>query len=107
VLGVRAGLVVFAFDTFPERPWAGRVLEASIGVRRLETGAVVRSGTIECRARIARTALRLVSRSFRFNRAVCKWRIPAWARKKIVRGFVGVRRGPFSVEETFLERVRG
>jgi hypothetical protein len=61
---------------------------------------------IACRARVAGTALRLVASAFRGNRAVCYWRIPEWARKKVVRGSVGVRQGQFRVERSFFERVR-
>jgi hypothetical protein len=107
VLGVRAGLVAFAFDTFPERLRPGRMLTASLGVKRLDTGRVVRSGTIVCSARVAGTKLRLLARSFRRNRAVCSWRIPKWAHKTIVRGSVVVRQGRFKVERSFFERVRG
>jgi hypothetical protein len=107
VLGVRAGLVAFAFDTFPERLRPGRMLTASLGVKRLDTGRVVRSGTIVCSARVAGMKLRLLARSFRRNRAVCSWRIPKWAHKTIVRGSVVVRQGRFKVERSFFERVRG
>jgi hypothetical protein len=107
VLGARSGLVAFAFDTFPERPRPGRFLTASIGVKRLDSGAIVRSGAIVCRARIAGRGLRLVAISFRRSRAVCRWRIPDWAGKRVVRGSVGLRQGPFKVERRFFERVRG
>jgi hypothetical protein len=107
VLGVRAALVAFAFNTFPERLRPGRMLTASLGAKRLDTGRVVRSGKIACSARIAGMRLRLVARSFRRNRAVCRWRIPDWARRSIVRGSVGVRQGPLKVERRFVKRVRG
>jgi hypothetical protein len=100
-------LVAFAFDTFPQRLRPGRMLTASLGVKRLDTGRVVRSGTIVCSARVAGMKLRLLARSFRRNRAVCSWRIPEWAHRSTVRGSVGLRQGPFKVERSFFERVRG
>jgi hypothetical protein len=107
VLGARSGLLAFAFELLPAKPRAGGVLKASIGVKRLDTGAIVRSGAIVCSARAAGTGLRLAARSFVRNRAVCTWRIPHWARKTVVRGSIALRQRPFRVEKPFFVRVRG
>jgi hypothetical protein len=106
-LGARSGLLAFAFELLPAKPRAGGVLKASIGVKRLDTGAIVRSGAIVCSARAAGTGLRLAARSFVRNRAVCTWRIPHWARKTVVRGSIALRQRPFRVEKPFFVRVRG
>jgi hypothetical protein len=105
VLRAQRGFAVFAFSTFPQRPRAGRPLTASIGVLRLDTGATVRSGTIRCSARIAAYPLRLATRAFRGGRALCSWRIPDWARGRLVRGSVAVRHG-FVIERRFSKLVR-
>jgi hypothetical protein len=106
VLGVRAGLAPFAFATTPRRLRPGRLLTASLGVRSLETGAIVRSGVIRCGARIGTYRLRLSTKAFRGGRAVCAWRIPAWARKRLIRGSVGVRQGALVAERSFSKRVQ-
>jgi hypothetical protein len=107
VLGVQAGLSAFGFATVPQRPRAGRALTASIGVIRLDTGAAVRSGTIRCSASVGGRPLRLTGKAFRGGRALCAWRIPDWARKRLVRGSVGVRQGTFQVDRRFSKVVRG
>jgi hypothetical protein len=106
VRSVRAGLAAFAFTTVPQRPRAGRMLTASLGVRRLDTGATLRSGTIRCSARIGRRPLRLAAKAFRRGRALCTWRIPNWARSRVIRGSVAVRQGTFEVERRFSKPVR-
>jgi hypothetical protein len=107
VLGVKAGLVASGFDTAPARPRAGRVLTARLGVKRLDTGAAVRSGTIRCAAQIAGRALRLAVTTLRGGRVICAWRIPTSARAKLVRGSVGLRQGSLRIERTFSKRIRG
>jgi hypothetical protein len=107
VLGVQAGLVAVDFATSPPGPRAGRLLTASFGARRLDTGTAVRSGTIRCSARIAGQPLRLATKGFRNGRAFCTWRIPSWTRGQRIRGSVAVRRGTFSVERSFSKVVRG
>jgi hypothetical protein len=106
VLGVRAGLAAVGFATAPQRPRAGRTFTASLGVKRLDTGATVRSGTIRCSARIAGQSLRLAAKAFRTGRALCAWRIPGWARSHVIRGSVAVRQGTFEVERRFSKPVR-
>jgi hypothetical protein len=105
VLGVRAGLAAFAFGTVPKRPRAGRLLTASLGVRRLETGATVRSGAILCSARVGAKRLRVMTKAFRGARAVCAWRVPAGARSRVIRGSVAVRQGALRAERRFSKRV--
>jgi glucose/arabinose dehydrogenase len=105
VAGVRTGLSIVAFTTLPQRPRAGRLLTASLGVRRLETGAALRSGTIRCSARLAGRPLRAVQRGFRGRRALCAWRIPDSAAGLVLRGSVAVRQGS-QVERRFSKLVR-
>jgi glucose/arabinose dehydrogenase len=106
VLGVRAGLVPFAFGTTPKRPRAGRVFTVSLGVRRLDTGSTVRSGTIRCGARIGLRPLRVRNKAFRGGRAVCAWRIPAWAARRLIRGSIAVRQGTLLAKKPFSKRVQ-
>jgi hypothetical protein len=106
VLGARVGLATVAFATSPQRPRAGRMLTAAIGVLRLDTGDRVRAGTIRCAARIGARPLRLAKRGFRGGLAVCRWRIPTGARGQLVRGSVAVRQGEFQVERGFSKRIR-
>jgi hypothetical protein len=105
VAGVQTSLSVFSFTTLPQRPRAGRLLTASLGVRQRETGATVRSGTIRCTARLAARPLKSVRKGFSGGRAVCAWRIPRWAQGLLVRGSVAVRQGAL-VERRFSKLVR-
>jgi hypothetical protein len=49
------------------------------------------SGTIVCGASVGGRRLQVVMRRFVARRAVCVWKLPRWARGKVVRGSIGIR----------------
>jgi hypothetical protein len=49
------------------------------------------SGTIRCSATVGGRRLRLLAREFIAHRTICVWKVPRWARGKVVRGLIGVR----------------
>jgi hypothetical protein len=105
VPNARVGLSVFDFASVPRWPRAGRLLTVSLGVLRVDTRAIVHSGTIRCSATIAGRRLRAARRAFSGRRARCAWRMPSWARGFVVRGSIAVRQGS-QVERRFSKLVR-
>ncbi len=70
----------------PPRP--GRVFAAGARVVRDDTGEIVPSGRVSCRARVGARRLRVAGASFSDGVALCAWRVPAGAAGKRVRGSV-------------------
>ena len=75
---------VAGFD--PPRP--GRVFAAAARVVRNDTGEIVESGRVSCRARVGARTLPIVRATFAGGVALCAWRVPAGAAGKRVRGTV-------------------
>ncbi|MCL4289377.1 MAG: S8 family serine peptidase [Thermoleophilia bacterium] len=69
-------------------PEPGRVFAAAARVVRDDTGEIVESGRISCRARIGARHLRVVRAAFARGVALCTWRVPAGAAGKRVSGTV-------------------
>lgn len=100
------GLAVTGFRMSPARPRAGRLFSVQMRLIRTDTGQLVRSGRVSCRATINRRAIRLASRGFRRGWARCAWRLPRSARGKTLRGSIRVRTLGVAVTRTFARRVR-
>ena len=82
-------LVVRSFRSSPARPRAGRPYTVSGTVARSDTGAVIQSGRVICRASIAGRTLR-GRPAFVRGRASCSFSIPASASGKTIRGSMTV-----------------
>jgi hypothetical protein len=82
-------LVVRSFRSSPARPRAGRRYTVSATVARSDTGAVVQSGRVTCRASIAGRSLRGAPALVR-GRASCSFAIPASASGQTIRGSMTV-----------------
>ena len=67
-------------------PEPGRVFAAGARVVRDDTGEIVESGRVSCRARIGTRPLRIVRAAFTGGVALCAWRVPAGAAGKRVSG---------------------
>ena len=85
---------------------AGRTFAAAIEVSRADTGARVRAGRVLCAAKVGRATLRVRAAGFRKGLARCKWRIPASARGKLLRGSVGLSYRGLRIDRPFAQRVR-
>lgn len=97
----------FGYRVFPGPPKAPNELNAFLLVRRLDTGAQVRSGSVVCRASAGGRALPLLGAGGFFRGTVnCNWRLPKWARGKIVRGTVTVTVQGTTVVRAFSVRIR-
>jgi hypothetical protein len=83
-------LVAKTFSLNPRRPSAGRTLTASLVAARNDTGAVLKSGQVACKATVG--GARITARVHRFvgNQARCAWQIPSSARGKSFRGSITV-----------------
>ena len=83
-------LAVSSVRVVPDTPRAGQTLTASVRVSRRDTGGTVRSGKVACLATVGRGKLAVVSSGFSAGRAVCRWRLPATARRRTLVGSIRV-----------------
>jgi len=81
------------------------VLSVRLALVRSDSGLAVRSGTIECSARVRAKALPRATRAFRGRFAVCTWRVPATARRATIQGTIAVRALGRRLAQTFAGRV--
>jgi hypothetical protein len=88
----------------PAKPRARRWFTVSVRVVT-DTGEAVTAGAVTCSARVGRKVLRAASRGWRNRAASCTWKLPASARKKILRGSVRVERNALRLTQRFAKRV--
>ena len=69
-------------------PRAGRVFAAAARVVRDDTGEIVESGGVSCRARVGARVLPILRATFADGVALCAWRVPPGAAGKRVSGTV-------------------
>lgn len=69
---------------------AGKPFVAAVGVRRLDTYRLVRSGSVRCAASVAGARLSVTGR-FRAGRAECRLRVPAGRTGAVLRGTITVQ----------------
>lgn len=98
-------LTVTAFTTAPKPAKAGRPFTASLAANENDTAGPVQAGTVGCAASIAGKRLRVVTHAVRNGVAVCVWRIPATARRRIVRGLVTLTVRGTSITRGFSARI--
>jgi hypothetical protein len=72
------------------KPRAGALYTARLSAARNDTGAVLESGKVTCKASIAGRPVRARTQRFVNKEAVCSWMIPGSARGQTLRGSVGV-----------------
>lgn len=72
------------------KPRAGALYTAKLTAARNDTGAVLESGRVTCKASIGGRALRARTQRFVNKEAVCSWLIPGTARGQTLRGSVAV-----------------
>lgn len=99
-------LALTRFVTFPTHSKAGRSFAALIAVTRTDTGARVSAGKVVCPARVGQKRIRLLRAGFRRKMARCAWRIPASAKRKLLRGSVTLKYRGLRVRRSFRQRVR-
>jgi hypothetical protein len=71
-------------------PRAGAVYTAKLSAARNDTGAVLASGKVTCKASVGGRPLRARTQRFVNREAVCSWLIPGTARGQKLRGSVAV-----------------
>ncbi len=76
--------------TTPARPKAGKTAVVSAPTTRVETGQPLDGGTVKCTAKIVGGAALKGTGGVAAGRAVCKFKIPATAKNKQVRGQIAV-----------------
>ncbi len=76
--------------TVPARPKAGRMAVVSAPTTRVETGQPLDSATVKCTGRIVNGKALKGTGSLVSGRATCKYKLPANAKKKSVRGQIAV-----------------
>jgi hypothetical protein len=71
-------LTIVAFATYPNRPKAGGLFTAAMGIMDETTGEALDSGEVHCRGRIGSRLVHLVHKQFVPDTGVagCIWRIP-------------------------------
>lgn len=89
----------------PVRPTAGRAFSVSTVVKRQDTGATLRTGTVACVVRVGTARVRAVGR-FSGGRARCALTVPRTARGKTLRGTMTIRAADATVRVNFSFRVR-
>jgi hypothetical protein len=72
------------------KPRAGAVYTVKLRAARNDTGAVLGSGKVTCKASIGGRPVKARTQRFVNKEAVCSWLIPATARGQTLRGSVGV-----------------
>jgi hypothetical protein len=72
------------------KPRAGVLYTAKLSAVRNDTGAVLESGKVTCKASIAGRPVRARTQRFVNKEAVCSWMIPGSARGQTLRGSVAV-----------------
>jgi hypothetical protein len=72
------------------KPRAGTLYTVRLAAARNDTGAVLESGQVTCKASVAGKALRARTQRFVNKEARCTWLIPSTARGKTIRGSIGV-----------------
>jgi hypothetical protein len=72
------------------KPRAGALYTVRLAAARNDTGAVLESGQVTCKASVAGKALRARTQRFVNKEARCTWLIPSTARGKAMRGSIGV-----------------
>jgi hypothetical protein len=72
------------------KPRAGAPYTAKLSAARNDTGAVLVSGKVTCKASIGGRPLKARTQRFVNKEAVCSWLIPGTARGQTLRGSVGV-----------------
>jgi hypothetical protein len=72
------------------KPKAGALYTIRLSAARNDTGAVLESGQVTCKASVAGKALRARTQRFVNKEARCTWLIPSSARGKAMRGSIGV-----------------
>jgi hypothetical protein len=90
--------------TTPARPKAGKTAVVSAPTTRVETGQPLERGTVKCTGRIVGGAALKGTGSMAGGRAVCKFKIPATAKNKQVRGQIAVTYETASARTAFTFR---
>jgi hypothetical protein len=72
------------------KPRAGALYTVRLAAARNDTGAVLESGQVTCKASVAGRALRARTQRFVNKEARCTWLIPSTARGQTMRGSIGV-----------------
>jgi hypothetical protein len=99
-------LLVQRFSTTPARPVSGKAFVAKLKVKRDDSGVVVATGRVTCKATVGGSPVRPRSRGFRQGSAFCAWRLPEGTTGKTLHGSIAVTFGgktakrPFSLKVT-------
>jgi hypothetical protein len=72
------------------KPRAGALYTVRLVAARNDTGAVLESGQVTCKASVAGRSLRARTQRFVNKEARCTWLIPSTARGQTIRGSIGV-----------------
>ncbi len=95
-LRLTAGTVTFS----PAKAAAGKPLSARTTITRSDTHGPLASGTVSCRVQVAGKAVRF-SGALRGGVATCTGKLPASAKRQVVRGTITVVSGGASVTKSF------
>jgi hypothetical protein len=98
-------LVVRSSGTKPLTPRSGKPFTVFLVAARSDTGALIESGNVTCKARIAFKSIRANSSNVVNGRATCTWLIPKTARGKTLRGSITVVSGGLKKTRTFSVRI--
>jgi len=96
---------VTSFETAPAQPRAGRPFSVRLRSVRSDTGAPVTTGRVACIASVGGKRLPAFAGRFVGRAAVCRYRIPADAGKKRLRGSIAVTSAGLTVARTFSRRI--
>jgi Tol biopolymer transport system component len=87
----------------PAKPRAGRALLVTVGIT--QGGKPVVSAKVSCAATVGGRSLRPVSSGYRGGTAHCSWKIPKFARGRMLRGQVGAETLNGGIRRAFQSRV--
>jgi hypothetical protein len=88
----------------PAKPRAGRLFTVRVRVVT-DTGAPITRGVVTCSLHVGKRAVRATARGWKRGVATCTWKLPAAARKKILRGSVRVEHSGLRLLQRFAKRV--